>query len=49
LYERGFASSDYDRYINSQPAIGLSTGTPMEELGDGLKELKGITTTLEEQ
>ena len=24
-----------------QPTIGLSTGTPMEELGEGLKELKG--------
>jgi hypothetical protein len=25
----------------SQPSIGLSTGTPMGELGEGLKELKG--------
>jgi hypothetical protein len=28
----------------SQPAIGLSMGTPMEELGEGLKELKGFAT-----
>jgi hypothetical protein len=25
----------------SQPSIGLKLGTPMEELGEGLKELKG--------
>jgi hypothetical protein len=25
-----------------QPAIGLNTGTPMEELGEGLKEIKGL-------
>jgi hypothetical protein len=24
--------------------IGLSLGTPMEELGEGLKELKGVAT-----
>jgi hypothetical protein len=27
-----------------QPTIGLSMGTPMEELGEGLKELKGFET-----
>ena len=27
--------------VGSQPTIRLSTGTPMEELGEGLKELKG--------
>ena len=27
-----------------QPTTGLSTGTPMEELGEGLKELKGFST-----
>jgi hypothetical protein len=32
-----------------QPTIGLSTGTTKEELGEGLKELKGIATPLEEQ
>jgi hypothetical protein len=32
---------DQYRYGCSQPTIGLSTGTPMEELGEGLKELKG--------
>ena len=31
-------------YRYSQPTIGLSPGTPMEELGEGLKELKGIAT-----
>jgi hypothetical protein len=28
----------------SQPTIGLSTGSPMEELEKGLKELKGFAT-----
>jgi hypothetical protein len=28
--------SDHYRYGCSQPTIGLSTGTPMEELGEGL-------------
>jgi hypothetical protein len=28
----------------SQPNIGLSTETPMKELGEGLKELKGFAT-----
>ena len=28
----------------SQPTIGLSTGSPMEELEKGLKELKGFVT-----
>ena len=27
-----------------KPMIGLSLGTHMEELGEGLKELKGIAT-----
>jgi hypothetical protein len=27
-----------------QSTIGLSMGNPMEELGEGLKELKGIAT-----
>jgi hypothetical protein len=27
-----------------KPTIGLSRGTPMEELVEGLKELKGFTT-----
>jgi len=27
-----------------QPITGLSMRTPMEELGEGLKELKGIAT-----
>jgi hypothetical protein len=30
-----------DGDAHSQTTIGLSTGTPMEELGEGLKELKG--------
>jgi hypothetical protein len=29
--------------------IRLSPGTPMEEIGKGLKELKGFTTPQEEQ
>jgi hypothetical protein len=29
----------------SQPTIGLSMGTPMEELGKGLKELKAFATS----
>ena len=29
------------RFGCSKPTIGLSTGTPMEKLGEGLKELKG--------
>jgi hypothetical protein len=33
----------------SQPTIGLSLGTPIEELGERLKELKGIATSQEEQ
>jgi hypothetical protein len=28
----------------SQPTIALSMGTPMEDLEEGLKELKGIKT-----
>jgi len=27
-----------------KPTIGLRSGTPMEELGEGLKELKVMTT-----
>ena len=33
----------------SQPAIGLSTGYPMEELEKGPKELKGFAAPWEEQ
>ena len=32
------------RYECLQPTIGLSMGTPVEELGEGLKELKGFAT-----
>jgi hypothetical protein len=32
-----------------QTNISLSMGTSTEELGEGLKELKGFVTTLEEQ
>jgi hypothetical protein len=35
--------------IAPQPTIGLSMGTPMEELEKELKELKGIATPEEEQ
>jgi len=27
------------------PTIGLSTGIPMAELGEGLEEVKGLQTT----
>ena len=37
------------RYRYSQPTIGLSLGTPIEDLGTVLKELKGIATLYEEQ
>jgi hypothetical protein len=35
-----------DKYSGgcSQPTIGISTGSPMEELEKGLKELKGFAT-----
>ena len=36
--------SDKYRGGCSQPTIGLSTGSPMEELEKGLKEQKGFTT-----
>ena len=29
----------------SQPTIGVSTGSPIEELEKGLKELKGFATS----
>ena len=35
---------DQYRYRYSQLTMWLSPGTPMEELGEGLKELKGIAT-----
>jgi hypothetical protein len=40
---------DQYRYGCSQSTIRLNTGTPREELGDVLKELKGIATLKEEQ
>ena len=33
-----------DRCRYFQPTIGLMLGTPMEELGEGLKELKEMAT-----
>jgi hypothetical protein len=36
---------DRERCRYSQPTIGLSLSIPMEELGEGLKELKGIATS----
>jgi hypothetical protein len=41
---KGFAAPDQFRCRYSQPAIRLSLGTSMEELGEGLKELKGIVS-----
>ena len=43
LWEVLFAPDLY-RCIYSCPTNGLSMGAPMEELGEGLKELKGIAT-----
>jgi hypothetical protein len=40
---------DQYRCEGSWPTIGLSPGTPTEELGEGLKELEGIAIPLEEQ
>jgi hypothetical protein len=34
----------FNFFFYLQPKIGLSLGTCMEELGEGLKELKGIAT-----
>jgi hypothetical protein len=34
----------YQHQMQKQPTIGLSLGAPVEELGEGLKELKGIAT-----
>ena len=41
----------YDKYRwgHSQPAIELSTGSPMGELEKGPKELKGLAVPQEEQ
>ena len=35
--------------LRLQPIIGLNPGTPLEEPGEGRKELKGIATPQEEQ
>ena len=45
----GHALPDQYRGRCSQPITGLITGTPMEQLGEGLKELNGIATPQEEQ
>ena len=37
-------AADWDRCRCLQPTIGLRLGTPIEELGEGLKELKGMAT-----
>jgi hypothetical protein len=37
------------RSVSAQPTIGLSVGTPVEELEKGLKELKGFAAPYEEQ
>ena len=38
------AEADQYKCRCSQPNLGLSTGTPMEKLGQGLKEPKGFAT-----
>jgi hypothetical protein len=42
--ERPFAEPYKYRGGCSEPTIGLSVGSPMEELEKGLKELKGLAT-----
>jgi hypothetical protein len=37
------------RMLTPQPTIGLSTGSPMEELKKGLEELKGFAAPQEKQ
>jgi len=44
----GLPELDQYRCSCSQPTIRLSLETPMEELGEGLKELKGFATPKEE-
>jgi hypothetical protein len=43
------SESDKYRFRYSQETIRLSTVTPMEELGGGLKELKRFANPYEEQ
>ena len=45
--ERLYLAADRCRY--EQPNIGWTLGTLMEELGEGLKALKGIGTPQEDQ
>jgi hypothetical protein len=42
--ERLYTAADCDRCKYPQPCIGLRSGTSMEELGQALKELKGMAT-----
>jgi hypothetical protein len=37
------------RSVHSQPTIGLSVGSPVEEIEKGLKEMKGFPTSEEEE
>lgn len=39
--------ADWDRCRYLQTTFGLRSGTPMEELREGLKELKGMATLSE--
>lgn len=41
--------ADWERCRYPQPTIGLGLGIPMEELGERLKELKGIAIPQEDQ
>ena len=41
--ERLFLAADSDRCRYPQESMGNRLGTPMEELGEGLKELKGMS------
>ena len=41
--------TETDAYIYLHSTIGLRSGTPVEELGEGLKVLKEMTTSWEDQ
>jgi hypothetical protein len=47
--KRLYPADDSDRYRHPQPNSGWSLGTLMEELGEGLRAMKGIETLQEDQ
>ena len=42
---QGLPEADWDKHRYLQPTIGLRSGTHIEELGKGLKELRGIASS----